>query len=410
MAVDRSKYRPAPISAMKEQNNEVSTRRGFAPKYDRAGFHTIKSGDNKFRIYPAHISSKDPNIWMPKKVAWLSVTTDLYDANGDKTGEQEIKRRPIFCSDIHGPKSLAKIDLVEEYIKFAKAKFEEMFETEEEKKVAAGVINNWQSGISSKLTWVMYADAYDAKGQKTLGLLEVSPSVKKKIEEVAKEMDSGDNPLTVDPFSDPEEGIAIIINKTGEKLSTEYSVKLDTIKNGKFNFSINPTPLEDSDLEKFEKFESLESKFKETFSRRDFELQKEGLLNFDTDSEFFFFEDEEWIVKMEEIQELIYANVSENRNEQPAQEDSDEDDNSEDNLPFTPEKEFKKEAARKVSGRSIKNAPIPEPESEEDDDEEEQEPEEEQKPVTEERSSTKTMSAEERIAEIKAKMAARKKQ
>ena len=313
MAVDRSKFKAAPISAMKKLDGELGQRRGYS-NYDRAGYHKIEDGDNKFRIYPAH--PEDPNgvFWYPKSSVFLSLETELRDNDGEKTGEKAIKRRPVFTSDIHGPKELAGKDLVKMYIEFAKGKFDELFETEEEKKAVSNIMFNWQTGINPKLTWIMYADQYDQKGQKKLGKLEVTNGLKKKINELASDMDTGDSPIQVDPFTDPEDGIALIINKVGVKLDTEYKVSLETKKQGKMNFSFVPTPLEDDDLERFMKFEPLYKEYSESFTTRDFELEKEGLMRFDIENEFNFFEDEGWISIMEEMQQLVYS-VCKNKEE-----------------------------------------------------------------------------------------------
>jgi hypothetical protein len=394
MPIDRSKFKAAPISAMKKLDGELGQRKGYS-NYQKVGYHTIDSGDNKFRIYPPHPEQKEPVFWFPKSVAFLSLETDLYDEKGEKTGQKEIKRRPVFTSDIHGPKELAGKDLIKMYIEYAKAQFTNIFETPDEIKNASDLLYNWKVGVAPKLSWIMYADKYDEKGQKTLAVLEVGNGVKKKINELASEMDTGDSPVAVDPFTDPEDGIAIIVSKNGEGLQTEYKVNLESKKLSKLNISFVPTPLTDSDLEKFIEFKSLESQYKDSFRRKDFELQKEGLMRFDTDNQFFFFENPDFIEIMEQFQDLIYqvipdekASNTENKEEAKA-----------------PEKQPAK-ASRTPSGVA-KTIPQPEPEeeySEEEEDEEEtySQPE---KPVQSEISSN----TNDRLAAIKARLAAANK-
>jgi hypothetical protein len=314
MPIDRSKFKAAPMSAMKKLDGELGQRRGYS-NFQKVGYHTIDAGENKFRIYPPHPDSPDGVFWYPKSSAFLSLETDLYDEKGEKTGQKEIKRRPVFTSDIHGPKELAGKDLIKMYIDYSKKKFEQLFETEDEKKTAMALFSDWKAGITPKLTWIMYADKYDAKGQKTLALLEIGNMIKKKMNELASEMDSGDSPVSVDPFTDPEDGIAIVVTKLGEKLSTEYKVELESKRSGKLNLTFVPTPLSDADLEKFIGFEPLHKRYKNSFRRRDFELQKEGLMRFDAENEFFFFEDSEWIDQVEKLQELIYSAIPEEKND-----------------------------------------------------------------------------------------------
>lgn len=372
MALDRSKFKAAPMAAMKKLDGELGQRRGFA-NFERIGYHSIEDGDNKFRIYPPHPDDKGHVFWYPKSSSFLSLEVELRDDKGDKTGETEIKRRPVFTSDVHGPKELAGKDLNKMYIDFAKKQFDEMFETEDEKKTANSILTDWKKGITPKLTWIMYADKYDNKGQKTLAFLEIGQATKKKMNELASEMDTGNDPIAVDPFTDPEDGIAVIINKTGEGLATTYKVDFESKKNGKFNVSLIPTPLSDEDLEKFMAFEPLSKRFKESFRRRDFELQKEGLMRFDQDNEFHFFEMPEFIEQVEELQELVFSVIPED--EKPQANEAKEPQE---------EAEPEKPKAPAASRRIVKETPkVEEPEETEEEEEEDPEPEEEPEVVKE---------------------------
>jgi hypothetical protein len=403
MGIDRSKFKAAPISAMKKLDGDLGQRRGYA-NYERVGYHIIDDGDNKFRIYPAHPDCPDGVFWHPKSTAFLSLETELRDKDGEPTGETEIKRRPVYTSDVHGPPDLSGKDLIKMYIEFAKIQFEKMFETEEEQKTAADIMYNWRTGISPKLTWIMYADKYDTKGQKSLAFLELGNGVKKKVNDLASEMDTGDSPIAVDPFTDPEDGIALIITKQGEKLATSYKVDFDKTKKGKFNVELNPTPLTDEDLEKFLKFEPLHKRYKNNFRRKDFELQKEGLMRFDTENEFFFFENEEWIGIVEDMQELVYAVIAEEKHEdkEGSEEKGEQEEKPKkptDKLPFDSKKEHTAKVLKKAS--VVKETPKVEQELEEDDDPEEKEQEEEE--------TKEKVDVQDRLAAIRARLAANKK-
>lgn len=383
--MDRSKFKPAPMTAMKKLDSEIGQRRGYSDSFERADYHSIEAGENEFRLMPAHPDSEDPNFWMPKSVVWLSVTVDKYDENREKTGETEVKRKPVFTSDIHGPRELSGVDLIKSYVDYAQAKFKELFETEEEIKNAEKVLFDWKTGLKVNLSWVMYANKI-SQGGKVLGILEVSNGTKKKISKLASEIDSADDPLDSDPFTDPDEGIPLIINKRGKGLDTEYEVSLKSVKKGKFNVELLPDPLDDSDLEKLMNFKPLEKMFKNSFTRKDFEWQLEGLQRFDEDSEFNFFEEEEWLEKMETIKELVYDSIEEVK-QSPKEEEEEE------------EKVEAPKRANAVSRVKTVETKRPEPEEEEEEEEETDDVREEPKPA---------QTSEDRLAAIRARLANKK--
>jgi hypothetical protein len=394
--IDRSKYRSAPIQELKNLDSEMGQRRGFAKSFDRGDYHSIDSGDNKFRIYPAHLSSKSPIFWRPKSVSWLTVWVDKYDENNKKTGEKEQKRRPVFNSDIHGPRELSNVDLIKAYIDYAKKRIEELYEGEAEQKAAKDLLYNWKTGLSPKMSWVMYADKYDNKGQKKLGILEISNSIKKQFNELASQSEGQQDVVSTDPFTDPNEGISVIISKTGEKLDTKYKVELESVRKGKFALEYVPTPLEDEDLEKMEKFESLENLFSNNFTVRHFEMQLDGLNHFDEEFQFGFLAEDEFIVKMEEIKDLVlkYAKKTESK----------EDVNEEEEEVVEKKQTSTPTPRRSASVKQVESKKEEDPEEEEDEEEEPQTKPIRREVPRQEESPEKTTSTAERLAAIRAKL------
>lgn len=393
MGLDRSKFKPAPVAAMKKLDGELGQRKGYS-NFSKAGYHKIDDGDNKFRIYPAHPDSPDGVFWMPKSTAWLSVETELYDDKNEKTGQTEIRRRPVFTSDVHAPKEFAGKDLVKSYLDIAKKKFEEDYETEAEKKTANDLLYDFKEGIAPSSAWVMYADKYDEKGKKSLAILEIKNMIKKEMNKITSEMDSGDSPISVDPFTDPEDGISIIVKKVGKGLLTAYTVELESKKNGKFNMTFIPTVLTDEDLTEFMNFEPLWKKYRDSFSRRDFELQKEGLMRFDTQNEFGVFEDESFLAVLEELEELVEKYIPEKIN----QEKDSEDENFV--KPESNVNKFFKEIPKVEKEEEIEEEEI----------EEEQEQEEEKIPevAAKKEVAKTTLSTSDKLAELKKRLAQKK--
>lgn len=286
---DRSKLKATTASAMQTQKQEHETKRP-STNYDRTILE-IKPGDNKFRIFPFHPDSKIETYSFPKTVSFLEVTKTKRDDKGKLIeGETELRRSPVFNSKVHGnyPK-----DLVEEYMKVAKEIAIPNF-AGGDKALATKIWNIMTyAGVGSKAikpsdVWVTYAvkeEGKDKDGQSIwgkIGELELKKTITTQLTEKAIEF-SGDQ-MTPDIYTDADEGICIIINKSGSGKDTEYKVSLDTTKRKEGNQLISmsvPTPLTDEQIEQWLKMPSLEKKFVNSYKHKDLEYQIEGLQNFD---------------------------------------------------------------------------------------------------------------------------------
>lgn len=277
---DRSKLKATALSTVKQQEKDQQTKRpSSGDGFDRS-YHKIDNGDNIFRIFPFHPDGGGSSFAEAKCVSFLSVNTQKRDQQGKPIeGEFEVKRRPIFNSKVHG--NLEK-DLVETYLDVAKKIAIPNFvdgDREEFDRIWKKITG--MDGIKPQDTWVVYAAKLES-GKWNLGILELKKTIKNQLTDLAAAF--SDDVQSPDPFTDPDDGIAIIINRSGEGLKTEYKVTLQSEKikdKGRITESYIPTPLTDQQLEEWSKLDSLHKTYVNVFKRSDLEAQIDGLQRFD---------------------------------------------------------------------------------------------------------------------------------
>lgn len=386
---DRSKIKATSMAILGNQEKEQETKRPSQGNFDR-NYLTISPGDNKFRIFPAHPDGGGKSFTEPKCVSFLSVKTPVRGEDKKPTGEFEIKRRPVFNSKVHG--NLPN-DLVETYLEVAKKiAIPDFTDDDETRKKIWGKITG-RDGMKPQDTWVVYAAKIEDDGSWTFGLLDLKKSIKAQLTERALEFTSGDV-QSPDPYSDPDDGICIVINKSGKDLDTEYKVSLETKKVGKFNTEYVPTPIPDDMLEQWVKCKSLYELYVNVFTKKDFELQLDGLQRFDQELAKLkwpirVLERPEFLQVVDQLVDLV-REPDQEEEEEGAQEDS------------TPPP-----APKKVGVKSAPIAPTPKPAPKPKpvvvQKQEEEEEEEEQIGHEEEVSVPQTESIEERIKRIRQK-------
>lgn len=279
---DRSKYKAASLANIKSQEAKqalVRPQNGY-----NTDAHEVKDGDNWFRIMPFHpdetVPQEELSPFVAKCVSFLKVKQPKRDENKKVIeGEFEVKQKPIFNAKVHGG---YPFDLVEEYMDFAKKvaipNFVEEDKSKEKiiwNKIAGFDQVKKEGGLKPIDTWECYA--LDRSGK--LATLSIKKTVKEQLSELAASVNK--DPNSPDPFTDPEDGIAIIITKSGTGINTKYTVQLDKQKVDKFNFSLVPTPLTDDQLAAFDKQKSLRERFVNSYKHKDLEYQLEGLERFD---------------------------------------------------------------------------------------------------------------------------------
>lgn len=277
MGFDRSKYKAASLSDIKSQEDRQQAIR--PSKQFNGDNHDIDGGDNWFRLAPFHPDKGGSSPFVAKCVSFLEVKVPKRDDNKQVIeGQFEQKQKPIFNSKVHGG---VDVDLVEEYMRVAKDLAIPSFTDDKEvQKAIWKQITDYdnvkkRSGLKPKDSWECYA--WNRAGK--LATLGFGSTVKNQLNALAANLSQ--DPQSPDPYTDPEDGIAIIINKTGEQLTTKYTVRLDSRMVDKFNSQLIPTPLTDDQMQIFDKTKSLHERFVNSFKRKDLDYQIEGLQNFD---------------------------------------------------------------------------------------------------------------------------------
>lgn len=299
---DRSKFKATNLSTLKEQDTQVEEmglKNDFG-KNNRPDYLKIPEGTSKWRIFPAQEAER-PFLYM-KVVSWLPqevyVNKEGKEVRNPKPEDTQFlklvnKRKPIFNGRVHG--SYEK-DLVEEYIKFFKnLVFEELDVNSAKEKMK--VLQNFQTGIMPKIAWVCYAQKLNKDGTKDFGRLEMSPSLKDYLSKISNTEDP-DQPIQTDPFTDPDEGKAVLItfNKEAEP-AKKYSAAIEF----RGNYSLT-----DAELVKLDDFDKLwEVVGDSIYKRGDFDRTLVGLEMFDTENKLGVFQYDTWLDICEEISNMI---------------------------------------------------------------------------------------------------------
>jgi len=282
---DRSKLKATSKETLDKK--DAILKKGFGDR----NILKIETGENVIRFFPYHPEGGGDSFVEAKSVSFLEITVPKRDDDNKIIEDQfEIKSKPIFNAKVHGGYSK---DLVEEYINFAFQKAIPEFvdgDSDKEKKIKT----KFKGSHLTKEQGIMYQDAYVAYAMKAqgkdaegnwmwgeVGSLDIKKTVKDLMTEKAAELE---NP---DPWSDPDEGYAVIITKAKEaaKASDWYKFKLDTKKVKVDGVGEVPVPIKvpltDGQLEAWSKLKPLYELFVNSYKRSDFDKQLEGLQNFD---------------------------------------------------------------------------------------------------------------------------------
>lgn len=276
----------------------------------------------KIRIFPGHPGEE--NFYIAKKCYWLSV----------EGNEGDLRRTTVLDSVVHGG---TEKDLCAEFIKYAKNKWKKDADKLE--------CFSGQDSLSPQYSWLCYADKVAADEELRAKLWEFKKMVRDAMNKLAFSEDE-DEPIEVDPFTDPDEGLPIMVKymKKPNKKKGENYYEVS------FPKKVSARPLSDEEIEYFMGLKPL-SEVLPTYGMRDFERALEGLQNFDEEHDLEMFEDEGWLELVEEIKEQYDS------------EDSDDD-----------EKPAKRKSSKKVTKK------VKEEEDEDDSDDSDDEDEEEEKP------------------------------
>lgn len=339
MAIDRSKFKATNVAKAVEADQEIATSLGKT-RGGFTGYIKLEDGANVIRIYPPHPEEDGGGevFAEPKVTAFLPMMVVERDQQGQEiieNGRPKLKegKKSVFNSRIHGN---TEKDLVEEYRRLGLERLEEQkAETQDKVKLAQidakieSIIGNYGKqiqGLNYMSKWAMYVDRIVGQTA-TFGTLEIGAAVKERLNSLAASADAPDKALVTDPFTDVEEGRAVIItyNSQAKKAQDYYKTELDqTMVKQEIAGRTYPIPrmfpLSDEQLEVFLKAEPLAKRFKNVFTRRDFNLQFEGLQFFDEKYGIGLFQDDEFIAICEEI-DAYYPEEEEINTEAANQED-----------------------------------------------------------------------------------------
>lgn len=312
----RKKLGGTSMNVLNNQEKDVNSKVGR--KGDRAGFHTIDKGWNKHRIYPAH----------PGTESFIYPSVKYFVPFEDENGK--IVKKPVFNSKVHGG---TEKDIVDEYIKFLTESLSHL-EGPALEKALAPISFNGDYSLIPKTEWVMYSDKYDQKGKKlAFARLSITPGSKNKMEKLIP-TENADEEIVLEPFTDEEDGIAIIIHynpnavdKKGKKdLKNFYNLELEQKKIDKFKIELVPTPLSQKEVEDFLKVETLESMYKNSYRLKDFNMALSGLEIIDKECKYNILNDPNFLSIIEEIRNYYPEDEEGVVEEEVSEEISEEDD------------------------------------------------------------------------------------
>lgn len=267
---DRSKLRATSSEQLQKQSERV---KDFSFDFEGIPFLPIKTGTNKFRIFPSHDASLGSFI-VPRVVHWLPQRVRDKDS---KTEKWIIKRYPVYNARIHSKKVGEKgKDIIEEYIKLVENEWRQLIKDEGELNARLKILTDYQSGISPAVSWVMYAKKMELNGD-TFGFLEITDGSKSQLNKLGIDEENG-KPIKVDIFSDPDTGYPIMITKDPDAAPKDkYVLSLVTqgVTTGKY-------ALTDEELEAFLQLDSLNKLYEDNYTYTDFQKALDGLRIFDS--------------------------------------------------------------------------------------------------------------------------------
>lgn len=278
----------------------------FGNQGGRASFYTVnKEGRYELRVLP---SVKGEKPYISRKVVKLPIECPIYDKDGKDTGKKEVRQKDVFTSDVHSDKMGGK-DAVMIYIDFVYALANDIQDSDEKKKFLApitGYFNRqkqWVWGVSPNLNYVCYVYVEDE-----IHRFDVRPQWWKKMKNISLER-SNDNVINIDIFSDCDEGYPLIINTTlNEKGKSQFDISCglpDASKRESWDDFFLRTRVPDNILQELEELPSLEDQYKDVFSRKDWDMQIEGLERFDKQNGFEIFQNDEFLNALEELEKLV---------------------------------------------------------------------------------------------------------
>ena len=309
----------------------------------------------KIRIFPAHPGHEQ--FYVPKKCYWLSFPAE---DGGDN------KRGTVLDSIVHGG---TKMDLVQEYVKYAKKKYGD---DDDKMETLTGTGMN-SNALNPQYSWLCYASIVTPDEELHPKVWEFKKMVRDALNKLAFDEDN-DEPIEVDPFTDPDDGLVLAVKylKKPNKKKGENYYEVDFAKTGKKKEAYSRA-ITDEELEAFSRLKPL-NEVVPRYTKKEFDRALEGLQCWDEEFDFNLFDDDEWLEIVEAVKEQYNCS-------------SDDDDEDEKPKKKTVKKTSKKveeeedaddEEEKKPDKKSAKKKVEEEPEDSEDEDSEEEETDDEE--------------------------------
>ena len=309
----------------------------------------------KIRIFPAHPGHEQ--FYVPKKCYWLSFPAE---DGGDN------KRGTVLDSIVHGG---TKMDLVQEYVKYAKKKYGD---DDDKMETLTGTGMN-SNALNPQYSWLCYASIVTPDEELHPKVWEFKKMVRDALNKLAFDEDN-DEPIEVDPFTDPDDGLVLAVKylKKPNKKKGENYYEVDFAKTGKKKEAYSRA-ITDEELEAFSRLKPL-NEVVPRYTKKEFDRALEGLQCWDEEFDFNLFDDDEWLEIVEAVKEQYNCS-------------SDDDDEDEKPKKKTVKKTSKKveeeedaddEEEKKPAKKSAKKKVEEEPEDSEDEDSEEEETDDEE--------------------------------
>lgn len=248
---------------------------------------------------------------MPRKTVKLPIECAVYDKDGKDTGKKEIRQRDVFTSDIHSNRMNGE-DAVLTYISHVYNLANDIQDKEERAKFLypiSGYRNKqkqWIWGMKAMLNYVAYVWA-----ENDVYRLDLRPDWWKKMKNISMERAGGsdDGIINLDIFSDPDEGYPLIVNvTTDENKKKNFDITCgmpDANKRQTWDDFFAKNRVSDEVFGIMEELPTLDDMYVDVFSRKDWDMQLEGLERIDEEQSYGIFQDDVFLNKLEELDKLV---------------------------------------------------------------------------------------------------------
>lgn len=302
---DRDRFRAAPLSTVTstvQETKKYDTYFGSSKEF--ASFWKNVDGVKVKRVLPAHEPGDSP--YVPMLTTMLKCEVEDKNSEGQVIGKK-IANKKIFIATLHGG---LPFDITEEYIKRVYEQAEQIQDKNDKARFLnpitgyrmGGANGTWVPGIRPQLEYVYYA-LIDGKIWRD----SLKPKQMEALNKESADLCAQNDTAAVDMFSDPSTGLPIQWSQgkddNGKKDTTIKSLPLKMGQSWDDYFEKNAVP--DKILEDLLKLPSLQELYVDSYKKRDFDLELEGLKRFDKENVYNIFAQEDFLDLVEQMANLV---------------------------------------------------------------------------------------------------------